>query len=170
MLESWGVVLKLFLFWFSFFLIGLMNTSGGTKNRAIKVKLLEWLIQSLWVRHRLTVVTGLLCVTVLEKSLSGTTWEENPVNLVSLLCVKLLGAAFSSWSQWTKVRKFSCWCHLKKQSLIMLFEDISVAGLCSDPTAFGTFKVIIKPLKMVHCLLVTYFALHFLHNQPKFDY
>lgn len=40
----------------------------------------------------------------------------------------------------------------------MLFEDISVARLCSDPTAFGSFKVIIKPLKMVHCLLATYFC------------
>ena len=40
----------------------------------------------------------------------------------------------------------------------MLFEDISVAGLCSDPTAFGSFKVMIKLLKMVPCLLVTYFC------------
>lgn len=48
---------------------------------------------------QINIVTGLLRVTVLEKSLSGTTWEENPVNLVSLLCIKLLGVAFSSRSQ-----------------------------------------------------------------------
>jgi len=39
---------------------------------------------------QITVVIGLLSVSVLEKSLSETTWVENPVNLVSLLCIKLL--------------------------------------------------------------------------------
>jgi len=39
---------------------------------------------------QITVVIGPLSVPVLEKSLSETTWVENPVNLVSLLCIKLL--------------------------------------------------------------------------------
>lgn len=39
---------------------------------------------------QITVVIGLLSVPVLEKSLSKTTWVENPVNLVSLLSIKLL--------------------------------------------------------------------------------
>lgn len=48
---------------------------------------------------QITVVRGLLCVTALEKSLGGSTWGEYAANLVSWLCVKLLGAAFSSQSQ-----------------------------------------------------------------------
>lgn len=50
---------------------------------------------------QITVVIGLLCVLVLKKKKneSGTTWEEKPVNLVSLLCIKILEVALSSQTQ-----------------------------------------------------------------------
>lgn len=75
------------------------NKEQGDKREAVRMK--HWGAEALAYsitlsQAQITVVIGLLCVTPIEKLLSGSAWEENPVNLVSLLCVKLLGVEFRS--------------------------------------------------------------------------
>jgi len=41
----------------------------------------------------------------------------------------------------------------------MLFEDINVAGFCSDSTAFVSLQAMMKLLTMVPSLLVTNFSI-----------
>lgn len=83
---------------------GLTKTSRDIKNGADKrkaIRMQHWGAEIMdysttLSQAQITVVIGLLSVPVLEKSLSKTTWVENPVNLVSLLSIKLLWVALSS--------------------------------------------------------------------------
>lgn len=91
------------LCWRCYFL-RLTKTSRDIKNGADKrkaIRMQHWGAEIMdysttLSQAQITVVIGLLSVPVLEKSLSKTTWVENPVNLVSLLSIKLLWVALSS--------------------------------------------------------------------------